>query len=378
LEILVTPDADMEETRVADTGELECLSLEELLRGSELIAGMVVRSAHIRKVFKTVSRLGPYKNTILIQGESGTGKELIARALHTFGPTPGGPFVTFNCSNLVDSLAESQLFGHVRGAFTDAREDSLGYFRSANGGTLFLDEIGELPLRLQPKLLRAVETREIQPVGSARTFTVDIRLVVATNRDLSAMVAGDQFRADLYYRLNATAINVQPLRERREAIDAVAGHLIQHYNRLFGTHVNYLTRRAREALLAYNWPGNVRELAHAIEGATMMCEGDRIDLDVLPEQIVTGALANAKAPNAKETPEKTPTATESGLGKALPEGSLALSLDEVIRRTLLRSLEETGGNRRRAADLLGVSRSTLYRMLSRYGLADQGKRLGAR
>jgi len=144
----------------------EWLSLEHLALGSERVGGMVVRSAQVRKVLKTISRLSPYKATVLIHGESGTGKELVARALHTLGSVPGGPFVTFNCSNLVESLAESQLFGHVRGAFTDAREDSLGYFRSANGGTLFLDEIGELPLRLQPKLLRAVETHEIQPVGS--------------------------------------------------------------------------------------------------------------------------------------------------------------------------------------------------------------------
>src|SRR5438132_12428583 len=149
---------------------------------------MVVQSLEMRKVIKTVARLGPYKATVLIFGESGTGKELIARALHTLGPVPKGPFVTFNCSNLLESLAESQLFGHVRGAFTDARDDSLGYFRSANGGTLFLDEVGELPLELQPKLLRAVENHEIQPVGSTRNHRVEIRVVAATNRDLRAMV----------------------------------------------------------------------------------------------------------------------------------------------------------------------------------------------
>ena len=180
----------------------------------------------------------------MIHGESGTGKELVARALHTLGPVPKGPFVTFNCSNLVESLAESQLFGHVRGAFTDAREDSLGYFRSANGGTLFLDEIGELPLRLQPKLLRAVETHEVQPVGSAHSYKVDIRLIAATNRDLRAMVKAGEFRDDLYYRLNATAILVPPLRERRDAIEALAVHFIEHYNRLFGKQIRYLSRRA--------------------------------------------------------------------------------------------------------------------------------------
>src|SRR5260370_2202856 len=193
-----TPVSAVKSRRVEPAaGACGWISLEHLGLGSERVGGMVVRSAQVRKVLKTISRLSPYKATVLINGESGTGKELVARALHTLGPVPGGPFVTFNCSNLVESLAESQLFGPVRGAFTDAREDSLGYFRSANGGTLFLDEIGELPLRLQPKLLRAVETHEIQPVGSCRNYKVDIRLVVATNRYILPMVKHGQFRDHL-------------------------------------------------------------------------------------------------------------------------------------------------------------------------------------
>src|SRR3989442_12240100 len=172
----------------------EWIALNQNPPACEEVGGMVVRSANMRRVLKMVQRLGPYKASVLIHGESGTGKELVARALHTLGPVPKGPFVTFNCSNLVESLAESQLFGHVRGAFTDAREDSLGYFRSANGGTLFLDEIGELPIRLQPKLLRAVETHEVQPVGSANSYKVDIRLIAATNRDLRAMVKAGRVR----------------------------------------------------------------------------------------------------------------------------------------------------------------------------------------
>ena len=174
----------------ANEHDNEMIGFDRLALGSERLGGMVVRSAQVRKVLKTISLLSPYKATVLISGESGTGKELVARALHTLGPVPGGPFVTFNCSNLVESLAESQLFGHLRGAFTDAREESQGYFRSANGGTLFLDEIAELPLKLQPKLLRAVETHEVQPVGSSHSYKVDIRLVAATNRDLRAMVKG--------------------------------------------------------------------------------------------------------------------------------------------------------------------------------------------
>src|SRR6266481_6418168 len=202
----------------------EWLELGQLLEGAEDVGGMVVQSAQMQRVMKTIARLGPYKATVLVHGESGTGKELVARALHTLGPVPKGPFVTFNCSNLLESLAESQLFGHVRGAFTDAREDALGYFRSANGGTLFLDEIGELPLRLQAKLLRAVETHEVQPVGGTQIYPVDIRLVCATNRDLRAMVRRGEFRNDLFYRLNTCAILIPPLRERPEDVPVLTAH----------------------------------------------------------------------------------------------------------------------------------------------------------
>lgn len=350
----------------------EWLSLEHLAQGSERIGGMVVRSAQVRKLLKTISRLSPYKATVLINGESGTGKELVARALHTLGAAPGGPFVTFNCSNLVESLAESQLFGHVRGAFTDAREDSLGYFRSANGGTLFLDEIGELPLRLQPKLLRAVETHEIQPVGSSRSYSVDIRLVAATNRDLKAMVKAGQFRDDLYYRLNAAAIVVPPLRERREAIPAFVAHFIEHFNRLFGKDVKFVSRPALEALCANEWLGNVRELGHAIESAVLMTENDCIDLDDLPFR------------HNDPTPEKVGTPVDDMAGAGAPEmnesGSTEgtkdwpYSLDAVIREAsklaLIRALQATEGNCHRAAELLGVSRYTVYRMLNRFGLAE--------
>ncbi len=351
-------------------GSGEWLSLEALAEGSEQTGGMVVRSAQVRKVLKTIARLRPYKSTVLIMGESGTGKELVARALHTLGPAPNGPFVTFNCANLVESLAEAQLFGHVKGAFTDAREDSLGYFRSANTGTLFLDEIGELPLKLQPKLLRAVETHEVQPVGSSHCFKVDIRLVAATNRDLRAMVRAAEFRDDLYYRLDAATILIPPLRERSEAIPAFVGYFIEHYNRLFGKEVKCVARRALDALVAYPWPGNVRELAHALESAVILTETDRITIGDLPDHIVDlraaiGAPAAAAVIDRIALPAAEPASAPASRDEPWP-----FLLDEVIKKTLLRSLEETEGNRRRAANLLGVSRSTLYRMLSRYGLAE--------
>ncbi len=357
----------------ADTAS-EWLSLERLAQGSERIGGMVVRSAQVRKVLKTIARLSPYKSTVLINGESGTGKELVARALHTLGPASGGPFVTFNCSNLVESLAESQLFGHVRGAFTDAREDSLGYFRSANGGTLFLDEIGELPLRLQPKLLRAVETHEIQPVGSSHNYKVDIRLVAATNRDLRAMVKAGQFRDDLYYRLNAAAILVPPLRDRRDAIPAFVAHFIEHYNRLFGKSVELISPAALDAICAQDWPGNVRELGHAIESAVLMTERDRISLDDLPQHL-GGNGSGSETETEGEDLAIEPTALESldeGGNHAAADSTY--SLDAVIREAsklaLIRALRATQGNCHRAAELLGVSRYTVYRMLNRYGLAE--------
>lgn len=360
----------------------EWIDVDTLALGAENVGGMVVQSANMRRVLKTIARLGPYKATVLIHGESGTGKELVARALHTLGPVPKGPFVTFNCSNLVEHLAESQLFGHVRGAFTDAREDSLGYFRSANAGTLFLDEIGELPLRLQPKLLRAVETHEVQPVGSATGYKVDIRLIAATNRDLRAMVKAGEFRDDLYYRLSATAILIPPLRDRRDAVEALTGHFIEHYNRLFGKSIRYVRRGVIDAMRDYDWPGNVREFAHAVQSAVMLTDGDRLELSVLPDHVMKRAAYPA-AETANSTIAEmgyeaaealAHEAAENSGTPALAAETAPLLLDEVIKRTLVRSLEETEGNRRRAADLLGISRSTLYRMLTRYGLAEDGGR----
>ena len=338
--------------------------IDELGAGTEELGGMVVRSGGMQRVLKTIARLGPYKATVLVHGESGTGKELVARALHTLGSVPKGPFVTFNCSNLLESLAESQLFGHVRGAFTDAREEAQGYFRSANGGTLFLDEIGELPLRLQPKLLRAVETHEVQPVGSAQSHKVDIRLIAATNRDLRAMVKAGTFRDDLYYRLSATAITVPPLRERDDAIDALAAHFIAHYNRLFGKNIGHISQRALDALHQHDWPGNVREFSHALQSAVMLTDTDRISLEELPDHLWKADAAQTRVAVAGTvTLGSTPQAEETS----------QLSLDEAVNRAtktaLLRALREAGGNCHRAAQLLGISRYTVYRMITRYGLA---------
>ncbi|HVN90848.1 MAG TPA: sigma-54 dependent transcriptional regulator [Candidatus Binataceae bacterium] len=353
-------------TFVGDTPAVEIWrELDELSAGCEERSGMVVRSEEMRRVCKTIERLGPYKATVLVHGESGTGKELVARALHALGPVPKGPFVTFNCSNLLESLAESQLFGHVKGAFTDARDEALGYFRSANGGTLFLDEIGELPLRLQPKLLRAVETHEVQPVGSAQSHKVDIRLIAATNRDLKAMVRAGTFRDDLYYRLSATTITIPPLRDRGDALDALAAHFIKHYDGLFGKDVRWISQQALDALHRHDWPGNVREFSHAIQSAVMLTDSDRIGLADLPEH-----LAKAEVPEAPVI-----AATPAPRVKFHTSNSARLSLDDAVnhatKSALLRALHETGGNCFRAAQLLGISRYTVYRMITRYGLTRE-------
>jgi two-component system response regulator AtoC len=356
----------------------EWISIASLSEGAEHVGGMMVRSEEMRALVKTLKRLGPHSQTVLIEGESGTGKELIAWALHSFGTAPDRPFVTFNCSNLVDTLAEAQLFGHVKGAFTDAREDALGYFRSADGGTLFLDEIGELPLNLQPKLLRAVENQEIQPVGSTKVYKVAIRLVAATNRDLRAMMKASQFREDLFYRLSSAALKIPPLRERPIAIPSFVAHFIQRYDQLFGKKVRSISREALEILCSYPWPGNIRELGHVIETAVMMTDADRLAAGDLPAILKPrlGPCPSDRRPVAFGDPEIDLVVATVGapgaetLDRSKSEDSQFL-LDDVIKRTLLKSLEQTQGNRRRAADLMGVSRSTLYRMLARYGLCDK-------
>jgi transcriptional regulator with GAF, ATPase, and Fis domain len=367
------------------------LRVSELCDESETFCGMIIKSLEDKRLVRTITRLGPYRSTVLIQGESGTGKDLAAQALHRFGPSPNGPFVTFNCSNLIPSLAESQLFGHVKGAFTDAREEMSGYFRAADGGTLFLDEVGELPLSLQPKLLRSVETHEVQPVGCARSFKVDIRLVVATNRDLRAMVNAGTFRADLYYRLNATTLKLPSLKERQDGLGAFISHFIHLSNECFGKSVRYISCEAFEILSNHEWRGNLRELRHAIEAAVILAEHDRIGLETLPDSIRESypgnICANGTRPNQESnnycgvpfTIARPPEVYEdNGIRSrqnefalcAAPTISNSYSLDDAIKAALLRALRKANGNCHHSAKLLGISRYTVYRMMARYGLGQ--------
>jgi len=345
--------------------------LNALLAGVENHGGMLISSSRLRKVFERIERIAPFNVTVLIQGESGTGKELVANALHRLGPNPRGPFVALNCATLIGQLAESQLFGHVRGAFTDARDNALGYFRAAQGGTLFLDEVGELPLELQPKILRAVENHEIQSVGSYQSFHVDVRLVAATNRNLRSMVSAKTFREDLFHRLNAVAVGTEPLREGREAIGPLIAHFLTLHSSAAGKSITHISGHALRILIGYDWPGNVRELSHAMYSATLMADSYRIDVEELPPHVVAN---ESPVPYDLELEEPDPRATtileEEPDRSMLPIGT---ELDLMTRTALLRSLQRTRGNRQQAAKLLGISRQKLYRMISRYDLANVGR-----
>lgn len=340
----------------------EWIPLHALKAGADDFAGIVVKSARMRELVDRITLVAPYKGTVLIQGESGTGKELTAAALHRFGPAPQGPLVILNCSNLLGSLAEAQLFGHVRGAFTDAREDSLGYFRSANGGTLVLDEVGELPLTLQPKLLRAVETHEVQPVGSTKSHKVDVRLVAATNRDLAAMVKSGDFRADLYYRLNAISLRIPALRERRDGIGALAAHFIEQSEHICGKRIRFLSKLALEWLVSLEWQGNVREFANAIQSAVMLTTKDCL---CIADFAHMGSEEQNSGAAGREDGR-----LESATAKLHPSESRSLrqASESATKALLLETLNETGGNCSRTARALGVSRFTVYRLIGRYGL----------
>ncbi len=377
-----TPHAHCAELESAESGAM--ILLASMLYGAEVFAGMLVDSPALSRLMESVRRVAPFRVPVLIQGESGTGKELMARALHLHGPAPDGPFISLNCSNLVESLADAQLFGHVRGAYTDAREESLGYFRSADGGTLFLDEIGEMPPAVQPKLLRVLESGELQPVGSPRTFRTNVRLVAATNRDLAAMVKKGRFRADLYYRLAAANVAIPPLRERRENLGALVAYLIERLNGLHGRRIKSISAQALRLMEAYEWPGNVRELCNALHTAMLLADGDCLcvnHFDDLQKRAVGedsadedgvaesgGVFPNDAARSFAGESGATNPAERSGAGGFGKIRTLRQATEEAMKQAILSAMREAGGNAVRAAVTLGVSRYTVYRLAKRYGL----------
>ncbi len=285
-------------------------------------------------------------STVLISGESGTGKEVVARYIHTLSPRAEGPFLSINCGALPESLLESELFGHVKGSFTGAVKDKDGLLVAAAGGTFFLDEIGEMSPSIQVKMLRAIQEREVIPVGATRAVAVDVRIIAATNRDLEEEIARGSFRSDLYYRLNVIQLHLPPLRERREDIPLLARHFLDRGNGESGDHS--LSDAAMEALVEYDWPGNVRELENALERAMVVSSAAEIQPGSLPTRVL-----EAPAPR---------------LGSAdLPPNP---TMEVVERAYILWVLESEGGNKTRAAEVLGIDPSTLYRKLNRYGIDE--------
>jgi transcriptional regulator with PAS, ATPase and Fis domain len=302
---------------------------------------IVAESAEMRELMSLMKRIGPSEaSTILLEGESGTGKDLAARILHQESSRAAGPFIAINCAAIPDTLIESELFGHERGAFTDARQRKRGLFELANRGTLFLDEIGEVPPQVQTKLLRVLEDRSFRRIGGLEDIRVDVRFIAATNRDLREAVKEGAFRQDLYFRLNVINLSLPPLRARREDILPLARFFIEHYNRKFKRHIEGLSKEAETAIVNHTWPGNVRELKNAIERAMILEETSWIR----PENL----------------PRFEPSASPFAMGE--------MSLVEQERHLVAQALARTGGNQTQAARLLGVTRDTLRYKMKKYGL----------
>jgi DNA-binding NtrC family response regulator len=327
---------------VAETQQRQAaLQLDAELLKTYQFEDMIGRSPLMLQVFAKIRRVAPHYRTALVTGASGTGKELVAGALHRLSPVSNNRLAVCNCSAVVETLFESELFGHVRGAFTGAAQDKVGLFEYAHGGTVFLDEIGEISPEMQSKLLRVLENREIQRVGSPAVRKVDVRVIAATNRNLQELIAEKKFREDLYYRLSMVEIELPRLSDRREDLPMLTRFFIEQFAEQYGKPVHGITPRAQVVLARYPWPGNIRELRSVLGSACMMAEGEMIDVRDLTERIRTRA-AEAKNEDSSEL----------------------LPLAEVERRYVLRVLEQLGGNKVQAAKILGINRATVYRIVN--------------
>jgi PAS domain S-box-containing protein len=321
-------------------------ALRKQLHGTYVCDDIVSKSPKMQRIFELIPLVASSQSTVLIEGASGTGKELVARAIHNQGPRHDKPFVAVNCAALPESLMESELFGYRRGAFTDAKADKPGRFELANGGTILLDEVGELPQGVQAKLLRVLQQREYEPLGATAPVKADVRVIASTNRDLEAAATNGDFRQDLYFRLAVVRIQLPPLTERREDIPLLTRHFIDRFNALQGRRIRQCSERALSALMSYPFPGNVRELENAIEHAFVVCVGEVINLEDLPIHIVEVA---------REGPTE-------------PAEDLESPLEAAEAETIRSALERNDGNRAATAGHLGISRSTLWRKMKRYGI----------
>jgi DNA-binding NtrC family response regulator len=321
----------------------EVRRLRRAVADSSRLEDLIGGSPSMKKVYQLIRQVSTSDTSVLITGESGTGKELVAQALHASSPRAGGPFVALNCAAVPHSLLESELFGHTRGAFTDAKSARTGLFVQAHGGTLFLDEIGEMPQEMQVKLLRVLQERKVRPVGGSAEIEFDARLIAATNRDVEAAVEAGRFREDFYYRINVVGVHLPPLRSRGNDILLLAQHFIDTIRARTAKPVRGITSEAAQKLIEYDWPGNVRELENCIERAVALTGFEEIVVADLPEKIRD--YESSKLVISGDDPEEFPT------------------LDELERRYICRVLKATGGNKTQAARILGMGRRTLYRRL---------------
>ncbi len=326
-------------------------ALRQEIRKEHRFEDILAKSAAMQAIFRTITKIADFKTTVLITGESGVGKELVAKAIHSCGARTNQPFVAVNCGAIPENLLESELFGHKRGAFTDATSDRKGLFEEADGGTLFLDEIGELPLGLQVKLLRVLQEETIRRLGDTKDIQIDVRIIAATHRDLLAETQAGRFREDLFYRLNVLPINVPPLRVRREDIALLVDHFIARNNARLGTEVRGLDNESRRLLFEYPWPGNVRELENTIERAMVLAEGNQIIASDLPERI-------------RESQDPVQVQLASG---ELSIKKTTRVIEEILIR---RALQKTKGNRTRAAELLEISHRALLYKIKDYQVTD--------
>jgi two-component system response regulator HydG len=309
---------------------------------------IIGRSAPMMRLMETVAQVAPSEATVLITGESGTGKEMVAGAIHFNSPRKDGPFVKINCAAITETLLESELFGHEKGAFTGAHRQKEGRFRQAHGGSLFLDEISEMSLAMQVKLLRVLQEREITRVGGEEVIKVDVRIIAATNKDLAREIEVGRFREDLYYRLNVVALEMPPLRERREDIPLLAQHFLEALSKENRKNIKGFTPQAMDRLIKYDWPGNVRELMNAVERGVVLSRSPYLDEEVL-------SLISSDELSSQDI------SSGDGLNADMP-------LDEVEKATILKTLESAGGNKSEAARRLGITRRTLHKRLKLYGV----------
>jgi two-component system response regulator AtoC len=348
------PDEVVLALRKAEERELlrrENRALRDEIRKEHRFEDILAKSGRMQEIFRTISKIAEYKTTVLVSGESGVGKELVARAIHRRSTRRGGPFVAVNCGAIPENLLESELFGHKKGAFTDAVQDRRGLFEEANTGTLFLDEIGELPLGLQVKLLRVLEDEKIRRLGDGRDTQVDVRIIAATHRDLHAETKAGRFREDLFYRLNVLPIHCPPLRERRDDIPLLIDHFIARNNTRLGTSIRGMDTETRRLLYEYAWPGNVRELENTIERAMVLSEGEQIVAADLPERI-------------REARDPVQVQLASG---ELSVKKTTRIIEEILIR---RALTKTKGNRTRAAEVLEISHRALLYKIKDYQITD--------